>query len=537
MNSPTSPSTDGGNKNIHSRPDGGIRNRNYGRPDGGAPQKSCSQEDGGARKKNYGQKDGRSGKNMGSQNNGGGQENTCAKKSAQVRTGGRGAQEFPAAREIAFDILMEVLEKKQHSHVILMKALKKYQYLEKQERSFIKRLADGTLERLMQIDYVIESVSSVKLGKMKPAIRTALRMGVYQILYMDRVPDSAACNEAVKLVSGRGFSGLRGFVNGVLRNVARNKESIIWPDDSVRYCLPGWILSMWEARYGRQAAVRMAESFLRERPLAVRLNLSLAGREEIIASLREQGVQAEESGYSDQIIFLRKIDYLEGLNAFQDGLIQVQDLSSSLAGDAAGVREGDYVIDVCGAPGGKSLHIAELLNGSGMVEVRDLTEQKIALVEENIWRLGFANIEARVQDALEFDEASEEKADLVIADLPCSGLGIIGRKPDIRFNMTQAQAGELAELQRRILSVVWRYVKPGGTMVYSTCTVNPAENEENVRWILENLPFEPVDLTGRIGDELAACLSEDTRKNGYVQLLPGFYPGDGFFISVFRRTA
>ena len=442
---------------------------------------------------------------------------------------------MPDAREIAADILMEVLEKKQYSHMVLLNALKKYQYLEKQERSFIKRVVDGTLERLMQIDFIIESFSSTPLRKMKPTVRTILRMGVYQICYMDRVPDSAACNEAVKLTVKRGFSGLKGFVNGVLRNIARKKEEISWPDDSVRYCLPQWILGQWEPEYGRKAVQVMAESFLRERPLTVRMNLNQAPREEILESLREQGVEVIESGYSDQVVFLKNVDYLEGLDAFADGFLQVQDLSSSLAGDAAGVKEGSHVIDVCGAPGGKSLHIAELLNGTGMVEVRDLSESKIALVEDNIRRSGLFNIEARVQDALEFDRDSEETADLLIADLPCSGLGIMGRKPDIRYNMTREQTLALAGLQREILSVVWRYVKPGGTMVYSTCTIDRAENEENAAWILENLPFEPVDLTGRIGEELAKTLCRDTRKEGYVQLLPGFYPGDGFFISVFRR--
>ena len=387
----------------------------------------------------------------------------------------------------------------------------------------------------MQIDFIIESFSSTPLRKMKPTVRTILRMGVYQICYMDRVPDSAACNEAVKLTVKRGFSGLKGFVNGVLRNIARKKEEISWPDDSVRYCLPQWILGQWEPEYGRKAVQVMAESFLRERPLTVRMNLNQAPREEILESLREQGVEVIESGYSDQVVFLKNVDYLEGLDAFADGFLQVQDLSSSLAGDAAGVKEGSHVIDVCGAPGGKSLHIAELLNGTGMVEVRDLSESKIALVEDNIRRSGLFNIEARVQDALEFDRDSEETADLLIADLPCSGLGIMGRKPDIRCNMTREQTLALAGLQREILSVVWRYVKPGGTMVYSTCTIDRAENEENAAWILENLPFEPVDLTGRIGEELAKTLCRDTRKEGYVQLLPGFYPGDGFFISVFRR--
>lgn len=441
----------------------------------------------------------------------------------------------PEAREIALDILMEVLEKEQYSHVILNRALTKYQYLKKQERSLIKRITDGTLERLLQIDFAIESFSKVKIKKMKPAIRTILRMSVYQILFLDRIPDSAACNEAVKLAAKRGFYGLKGFVNGVLRNISRNKDSLSWPNDSIKRCLPPWLLSMWEERYGKETVKTMAESFLSERPLTIRMNLSLASREEIFESLEDQGVQVTESGYSDQVLFLKNVDYLEGLDAFAEGWLQVQDLSSSLVGDAASVKEGDYVIDVCGAPGGKSLHLAELLNGTGMVEVRDLTEQKISLVEDNIWRSGFTNIEARVQDALEFDEESEEKADLLIADLPCSGLGIIGRKPDIRYHVTKEQTEELARLQRNILSVVWRYVKPGGTMVYSTCTIDTKENEENFTWLLENFPFEAVDLTGRIDDKLAGMFEQDTRKKGYIQLLPGFYPGDGFFISVLRR--
>lgn len=456
-------------------------------------------------------------------------------KTGSGKPANEGNRSASGAREIVLDVLLEILEKKQYSHLVLQRALAKYQYLDKQERSFIKRTVDGTLERLMQVDCLIESYSSVKLRKMKPVIRTILRMSVYQICFMDRIPDSAACNEAVKLAVRRGFSGLKGFVNGVLRNVSRHKDEITWPDDSTAFCLPQWIFSMWERQYGKEAARTMAESFLKERPLTVRMNLSLASREEIADSLESQGVKVWESGFAEDVVFLSQVDYLESLDAFLDGWIQVQDLSSSLAGDAAGVKEGDYVIDVCGAPGGKSLHIAELLHGTGMVEVRDLTEKKIALVEDNIWRSGFSNIEARVQDATEFDPDAQEKADLLIADLPCSGLGIIGRKPDIRYNVTEEQTRELAKLQREILSVVWRYVKPGGTMVFSTCTVDPAENEENVRWILSQLPFEPVDLTDRIGDALAETLLEDTRKKGYVQLLPGFYPGDGFFISVFRR--
>ena len=179
-------------------------------------------------------------------------------KTGSGKPANEGNRSAPGAREIVLDVLLEILEKKQYSHLVLQRALAKYQYLDKQERSFIKRTVDGTLERLMQVDCLIESYSSVKLRKMKPVIRTILRMSVYQICFMDRIPDSAACNEAVKLAVRRGFSGLKGFVNGVLRNVSRYKDEITWPDDSTAFCLPQWIFSMWERQYGKEAAKTMA---------------------------------------------------------------------------------------------------------------------------------------------------------------------------------------------------------------------------------------------------------------------------------------
>lgn len=437
----------------------------------------------------------------------------------------------PALREIILDILLEVLEKGKYSHVILSQALSKYQYLEKQDRSFIKRVVDGTVEYLLQIDYIINSYSKVKVNKMKPVIRTILRMSVYQICHMDRVPDSAACNEAVKLAEKRGFSGLKGFVNGVLRSISRGKAGFAFPNDSIRYSVPEWLLTMWEKSYGEETLKAMLESFLTDRPLTARCCLNKAGKQQIIDSLKAQGVTVEESRYAPDVICLGGVDYLESLDAFRQGLIQIQDLSSSLAGDAAGIKEGDYVIDVCGAPGGKGLHAADILNGTGMVEIRDISDTKVAMIEENITRSGLNNVRAAVFDALTFDAASEKAADVVIADLPCSGLGIIGRKPDIKYNMTPGKLHELSRLQREILSVVHRYVKPGGTLVYSTCTVNREENEENMRWFMEHFPFEPVNIKGRLGEELA----EPTMESGYIQFLPGVHPCDGFFIAVMRR--
>ena len=435
-------------------------------------------------------------------------------------------------RGIVLDILSEVLDKGSFVHLVLNQALQKYQYLDKSDRAFITRVTEGTLEYLLQIDYIINKYSKTKTDKMKPLIRNLLRMSVYQILYMDRVPDSAVCNEAVKLAVKRRFTGLKGFVNGVLRTISREKASLVFDSPSLAYSIPQWMYGMWEKEYGSAKAEMIAASFLEDRPTWVRCNLSRALREAILNSLDSQGVMVKELDCLPSVLAISGYDYMEGLECFQNGWIQVQDATSAFVGELADPKEGDYIIDVCAAPGGKSLHLADKMKGTGMVEARDLSYQKTALIEENVARSGAANIKAVVWDALVPDEDAREKADIVIADLPCSGLGIIGKKPDIKYNMTIDKMRELSRLQRDILSVVWQYVKPGGTLVYSTCTIDPMENEGNAMWLSENFPLEPVDLSGRLG----ADFDEPSLKDGRIQFLPGIHPFDGFFISVFRRV-
>jgi 16S rRNA (cytosine967-C5)-methyltransferase len=439
-------------------------------------------------------------------------------------------------REIVLDILTEVLQKGSFVHVVLNQALYKYQYLEKADRAFITRVTEGTLEYLIQIDEVINRFSSTKTGKMKPLIRNLLRMSVYQLLYMDRVPDSAVCNEAVKLAVKRKFHGLKGFVNGVLRNISREKANLSFDTPSLLYSIPQWMYDMWENDYGKELADTISASFLEEKPTWVRCNERRAFREEILSSLERQGVTAvpfENGGgaLSGKMLALSGYDYLEGLEAFQKGWIQVQDVSSAFVGEIAAPGPEDYIIDVCAAPGGKSLHLADMLSEKGFVEARDLTPQKVALIEENRERCQVKNMKAVCMDALVYDPASDKKADIVIADLPCSGLGIMGKKPDIKYNMTEEKRRELAALQREILSVVWQYVKPGGYLVYSTCTIDRLENEDNAAWLVSEFPLEPVDLKKRL-EHLPAS---PVQGPGYIQFLPGVHPFDGFFISIFRR--
>ena len=435
------------------------------------------------------------------------------------------------SREVVLDILMEILEKGNLSHLILKQALEKYQYLEKQDRAFITRITEGTLEYLIQIDAVINRYSKIKVGKMKPVIRTIMRMSVYQLLYMERVPDSAVCNEAVKLAKKRKFQGLTGFVNGVLRNISREKETIEFTSPAERYSIPQWMFSLWEKNYGKETAEKISASFLEDRPLTVRCNTSRAPMEKIVESLEAQGIHVEISTISPTVLQISGYDYLDTVEAFAEGYITVQDTSSTLVGLVAAPNPGNLVLDVCSAPGGKSMHVADLMAGTGMVESRDLTEYKISLVEENIARCGFANMRTCVWDATVLDPDMEGKADIVLADLPCSGLGIIGKKPDIKMRLQEEELHELAALQRKILSVVSRYVKPGGVLVYSTCTINPEENEGNALWIEENLPFKRKE----IASVLPEALKNDCVDNR-IQLLPGIHPCDGFFIAAFVRN-
>lgn len=440
-------------------------------------------------------------------------------------------------REIVLEVLLEITEHGMYSHIVLRDVLNKYQYLEKKERSFITRVTEGTLEHMMEIDYILDQFSKVKVKKMKPVIRNIMRSAVYQMKYMDSVPVSAACNEAVKLAVRKGFGSLRGFVNGVLRNVARNLDQIEYPTEplkrlSIQYSMPEWILNLWLKAYDSDIVEQMLQAFQRETPLTIRCNLRMVTPKQLKEHLEAEGVTVKVHPYLEYAFHISGFDYLGDLESFQNGEFSVQDISSMLVSELAGPKEGDYVIDVCAAPGGKSLHMAEKLNGSGHVEARDLTEYKVSLIQENIERTGLSNVEAVQQDALIFDETSVGKADIVLADLPCSGLGVLAKKTDLKYKATKEGADSLSKLQREMLKNVQAYVKDEGKLVYSTCTINPAENMDNVHWFLNEYPeFELIDIHGSLCEEL----QKDVKENGCIQLLPGVHQSDGFFLACMKK--
>ncbi|MDE7201895.1 MAG: 16S rRNA (cytosine(967)-C(5))-methyltransferase RsmB [Lachnospiraceae bacterium] len=452
-------------------------------------------------------------------------------------------------------VLEMLLTENAYSHIIVRDVLNKYNYLPQQEKSFIKRLYEGTLERQIELDYVINQYSSTKTDKMKKPIRAIMRMGVYQILYMDAVPDAAACNEAVKLAQKKGFATLKGFVNGVLRNIARSKEHIEYTSLSVKYSMPEWIVDLWTQQLGAETTETVLAGLLKEHLVTIRFR----DLPEITGIYLETAVSAVQKALAAQGGMIRQYsclpcvyrvsgtDDLTRLPYYENGAFVVQDASSILAVMAIGIeayvdrmgfrdrQKAVRVLDLCAAPGGKSMLVADVLEKCDVnyaVISRDISANKVGLMQENFDRCGLKNTSAKVKDALQRDEALMGTVDIVIADVPCSGLGVIGKKRDIKYHISPEMIQEITALQKQILAMAVSYLKPGGRLLFSTCTINQEENEKHFMWLRDEMKLTPVSLD----DMLPECFHTDTTREGYLQLLPGVHDSDGFFISVFETV-
>ena len=487
-------------------------------------------------------------------------------------------------RAVVLDILIEVLEHGGFSHQTIYRLLNEEGFTSK-ERAFAVRLARGTIENALLLDDCIDQVSKTPVRKMKPLVRNVLREAVYQIRFMDNVPDSAAVNEAVKLMRKRGLSQLSGFVNGVLRGYLRARDAGKEPQprtDEARYSTPQWILDLWQESYPSEMK-SILEGLNQKPDLTIAVNTRKISAEDLISRLREEGVEAElleteqveaelleteqfctvteqpgtksegpggrqKSSSLDKIRLNSSVD-LERLPEFKEGLFYVQDLSSMLpaeavmgnlsqANDQGSYKQADdqdsskqtddqgsgkqtdtqaplTVIDLCSAPGGKSINMSLLLGENANIISRDQSEEKIGKIRENAARLGISNIHPQVWDGTKTDPDMVGKADVILADLPCSGLGVFNRKPDIKYRVNEKDLQELQNLQREILTASLPYLKDGGLLVYSTCTVNPGENQENRDWILREAPH--------------LSLIEDRQVFASARQ-------DGFYVAVFRQT-
>lgn len=450
------------------------------------------------------------------------------------------------AREAAAKTVIEIIDKRVPSHIAIAAMIQKNPDWNAHERGFAKRLTDGTVRHLIAIDYLLGSFSKTPVNKLKPWVRSVLRISVFQLMFCEDVPHSAACNEAVKLTKKYGFVNLSGFVNGVLRSIGREgKEQLekgmkASVDEAIRlnYSIPLWLIKQWVRDYGAETAEKIAAATGRECELTIRCNLSRVTKEQLLASLEKEGVQAIPAAYAENAFHLYGCDGIEKLESFQNGWFQIQDESSILVGQCSDIKGGEQVLDLCAAPGGKSLHIADLLavqsagnKQKGHLEARDVSEQKLELIRDHLGKNKWGNVTLVCADATVFDPEKEESADLVVADVPCSGTGVIARKPDIKYNMTEETQNELICLQHRILQNAVRYVKPGGALLFSTCTLNKDENDSGRMFLLER-GMQAESISPYLPETLR---SEDT-DNGFLRLIPGIHSTDGFYISRYRKT-
>jgi 16S rRNA (cytosine967-C5)-methyltransferase len=455
-----------------------------------------------------------------------------------VSAGKRQGKPAASAREVALDVLTRVEENKAYSNLQLNSALQRAS-LPREDAGLATELVYGTISRLNTLDYFLERFVTKGIQKLQPWVRNLLRLSLYQLMYLDRIPPHAAVNEAVNLAKRRGHQGISGMVNGVLRSVLRSKDELVLPSGlppaeriALEHSHPLWLVERWIDEYGEGAAEAICRANNEPPAVSVRVNTTMISREGMLAELEQAGVKAAPSALSPEGILVYGGGNMALTDWYRDGQISIQDESSMLVAGAVAPEPGMRVLDCCAAPGGKTAHMAELMKDRGEIVANELHEHKRKLIEAQAERLGLGSIQAVTGDALELARRyPADSFDRILLDAPCSGLGVIRRKPDLKWTKTPDDIGEIAALQRKLLDSVSSLLRVGGIMVYSTCTIGREENEQVVRHFLDTHPGFglPEDSGGTWGK-----LHSDAEGAG-VQIMPQDYGSDGFYIARIRR--
>ena len=427
-------------------------------------------------------------------------------------------------RQLAFEALVKTEKEGAYSNIALDFLLSKSD-CDTRDKAFVSNLFYGVIERKLTLDYQIALYTSKPLNKMKTEVLTALRLGAYQILFMDKVPSSAAVNESVKLVKNNGFSFASGVVNAVLRKI--DKNGLVLPSEenkaefmSVKYSCPQWLINKWIKEYGYDCTCEILEHSLGAPATYIRVNNTLISSDDLITLLEREGVKVISTDVDGCLEITLGGKGVEALESFRKGLFHVQDKACQLCVKALNPKSGERIFDLCAAPGGKTYTIAETMCDEGEVLSFDIHSHRVRLIENGANRLLLGSVKALEGDATVYNEALGT-ADAVLCDVPCSGFGIISRKPEIKYKNPD-EVKELPALQLSILQNAARYVKNGGRLVYSTCTLSKGENEKVCnRFLQSNSEFKTVASFG---------------DNGYNTLLPQMYNSDGFFIACFERN-
>lgn len=442
---------------------------------------------------------------------------------------------MPNPRNTAFNILLKIEKDDAYSSLLLQNTIKQNN-LSRLDSAFVSAIVYGVLERQITLDCIIKQYSKIPLRKLEKKTLVILRMGLYQILFMDKVPDSAAVNESVILAKKQKLMQSAGFINGVLRSFLRADKDYKIPDEkdkinylSVKYSCPADIVSMWLDSYGEENTTGVLESLFKRPPLYARVNTLKTTIDELIEILAKDNVKAEKAGFLKDALVLENTGSIERLGSFKQGLFYIQDLSSQLCVYLADAKPHHIVIDACSAPGGKAIGLGINMENRGKVFAFDMYEHKVKLIQSSAKRLGVNIINAKIRNA-QTDKANLPLADRVLCDVPCSGLGIIRRKPEIRYKK-DILTSSLPDIQYEILNNNSRYVACNGLLVYSTCTLNPKENSEVAdRFLQEHRDFEPYPL--KLPEGLKRGINESENQ---LTLFPHINGTDGFFISVFRK--
>lgn len=440
-------------------------------------------------------------------------------------------------RKTMLDILLRI-EDGGFSHLLIDHEIKA-KHIDPKDEGLLTEVVYGTIQRKLTLDFIIGHY--VKDGKkIKPWVKMLLRMSIYQMFYLDRVPDHAIIHEAVEIAKERGHRGIASLVNGVLRNVQRNgmPDTGHIKDEAVRLSVetshPEWLVRRWISQYGFETAKQMCEANLGKKPISVRVQPMKISREQTLEELKQEGFEVSPSPLSDQGIIVEKGNILH-TRLFREGLLTIQDQSSMLVAELLDVEPGMIVLDACSAPGGKTTHIAEKMEDRGKVFAFDIHEKKAKLVSKKAAELGLSIIEAKGYDARKLPELfDEESFDRILVDAPCSGFGVARGKPDIKYNKKESDISNLAKIQADILSSVAPLLKKSGKLVYSTCTVDKKENEEVVKTFLANHPEFETDAG--FFEELPSTLQHEPGLSSFgMQLFPHTLNTDGFFLVRFVK--
>ena len=443
-----------------------------------------------------------------------------------------------SAREIAIDALMMVEDRAAYSNLALQSVLKDAS-LEVRDKALVTELVYGTIQNLNRIDYDINYfLKKRKLSSLDSWLRQLLRLAIYQIRYLDNIPDHAIAYESVEIAKRRGHQGIASMVNGVIRSIMRSPDL---PDlgraglsraewMSLHYKMPLWLMEKWSQELEKKELEKMLVQLQKRPKLTVRRNSIRLKAEEFHKLLDDKQIKWKQDANLGQAYHLEGMGDISNNGLFQDGLMTVQDTSSMLVGLVANPGETWQILDACAAPGGKTSHLAELQMDRGNIIANDLHNHKLKLIQAHIDRLGLGSIRLRQGDFLEYP--LDDSYDLVLLDAPCSGLGVIQSKPDLKWRMDLASIESIVALQRKMIRHAAKLVKPGGYLIYSTCTINPDENQ----FIVEDFLSENSDFTGTdIREDMPEQLLSHMKNNYSIQILPHYLESDGFYIAKLRK--